>query len=335
VSVVIPAYNAERFIGIALSSLRAQSFQGWDAWIVDDGSGDRTLEIARRFAAADPRFNVLAQPNSGTPAVPRNRAITASRGPFVGFLDPDDYYMPGKLERQLAVMNGFPDVDMVFADNLLIDESGADKGERYLQRVGYLSRARPHLDAVGESVYLSRESFFAFTSAEVAGPSTSGVMVRRSALERQDRWFAEDLSIGEDLDLWFRIIERGRVAFVDEPLNAYRQHPGSLMNAGALTVRDSARAHVRNYRRARRYLGPEQRRLYRKRIAYLLFDMAYLHRLAGQGDQARTAYQRSLWWRPELRTAFAWLKTLVPPRTASAPGSRIGEPRVPRTGPRS
>jgi glycosyltransferase involved in cell wall biosynthesis len=332
VSVVIPAYDAERFIAVSLTSLRGQSLQNWDAWIVDDGSADRTLEIARSFADEDARLHVLTQPNSGTPAIPRNRAIASSRGPFVSFLDPDDFYLPGRLERQLEVMRGVPEVDMVFSDPILVDSAGRATGERYLERVGYLSRARPHLDAVGANLYVSRASFFAFTSAEVAGPSTSGVMVRRTALERQGRWFAEDLSVGEDLDLWFRIIERGRVAFVDEPLNAYRQHPASLMNAGVLTARDSARAHIRNYSRARRYLNAEQRRSYRRRIAALHFDVAYRHRLAGRGDQARTAYRRSLWWRPELRTALAWLKTLVPPRTSAA---SVGEPGVQGTdGPR-
>jgi glycosyltransferase involved in cell wall biosynthesis len=331
VSVIVPAFDAERFIGVALSSLCAQSVQDWDAWIVDDGSTDRTLEIARSFAVSDPRFQVLTQPNSGTPAVPRNKAIASSRGRFVSFLDPDDYYLPGRLERQLQVMRGFPEVDMVFSDPVLIDSTGA-VGDRYLQRVGYLTRASPHLDSVGDNVYVSRASFFAFTSAAIAGPSTSSVMVRRSALERQRQWFAEDLAIGEDLDLWFRIIERGRVAFVDEPLNAYRQHPGSLMNSGLRTVRDSARAHVRNYSRARRVLSPEQRRLYRKRIAALFFDAAYLHRLAGRAPRARAAYQRSLWWHPRLRTALAWLKTFVPPRSPTTAAAQDGTPGMPSAG---
>jgi glycosyltransferase involved in cell wall biosynthesis len=312
VSVIVPAFDAERFIGVALSSLCAQSVQDWDAWIVDDGSTDRTLEIARSFAVSDPRFQVLTQPNSGTPAVPRNKAIASSRGRFVSFLDPDDYYLPGRLERQLQVMRGFPEVDMVFSDPVLIDSTGAATGEKYLQRVRYLARALPHLDPVGPNVYISRASFFAFTCAEIAGPSTSGVLLRRSALERQSRWFAEDLAIGEDLDLWFRIIARGRVAFIDEPLSAYRQHEGSLMNSGLRTARDSARTHVRNYSRAKRMLSGEQRRLYRSRIASLFFDVGYQHRTEGHKALARSAYRRSFWWRPQLRTALAWLKTLAP-----------------------
>jgi glycosyltransferase involved in cell wall biosynthesis len=310
-SIVIPAYNVERFIATALSSLSAQSVQAWDAWIVDDGSTDRTLEIARNFAAADARLHVLTQPNSGTPAVPRNRAIAASRGAFVSFLDPDDYYLPGKLERQLDVMQRFPDVDLVFSDSQLIDEAGTATGERYLQRVNYLSRAGPHLERVAEDVYLSRPTFFGFTAAEIAGPCTSGVMVRRSALDRCGVWFAEDLSIGEDLDLWFRMIENGRVALVDEPLNAYRQHAGSLMKAGARTIADSVRAHVRNYVRSSRRLSGGQRKRYRSRIASLYFDLGYDHWLHGRTVDARAAYGRSMMWRPTLQAGMAWGKTFV------------------------
>lgn len=318
-SVIVPAYNVERYIAVALSSLRAQLADDWDAWIVDDGSTDRTLEIARGFAGDDPRFHVLTQANSGGPAIPRNRAIALSRGAFVGFLDPDDYYLPGKLSRQLDVMLAHPDVDMVFCDNLLIDETGAAPGERYLQRVNYLSRARPYLDAVGNNVYLSRASFYAFSSVEVAGPSTSGVLLRRSALLRCPTWFAEDLGVGEDLDLWFRIIENGRAAFIDEALNAYRQHSGSLMKAGIRTLDGSARAHMRNYARARTRLSAWQRRRYRSRIASLLFELGYAHWRQGDARAARNAYYRSLAWHPGLRTSLACLKTLLFRRAREAP----------------
>ncbi len=237
--------------------------------------------------------------------------IALSAGAFVSFLDPDDYYLPGRLARGLDVMRQHADVDMVFCDYLLVDESGASTGERYLQRVNYLTRAGAHLEAVGSGVYLSRPSFFAFTSAEIAGPSTSGVMLRRSALARFTEWFAEDLSIGEDLDLWFRIIENGRVAFIDEPLNAYRQHPTSLMRSGTRATIGTAKAHARNYSRARAKLSRQLRRRYRARIASLFFDLGYGLWKEGNTPHARVAYYQSMRWHPDIRTSIAWLKTLL------------------------
>jgi glycosyltransferase involved in cell wall biosynthesis len=208
-SVIVPAYNCERYLSAALASAKTQLADDWDVWVIDDGSTDHTLDIARAFAAEDPRFKVLTQPNSGGPAQPRNRAIALSTSAFLAFLDPDDYYLPGKLARQLQLMQVHPEVDLVFSDSIIVDEDGVATGQRYLQRVNYLPRAAPHLERVGQDAYVTRPSYYGFAATDVAGPTTSNVVLRRAALERYAEWFVEDLIVGEDLDLWFRMLGDG------------------------------------------------------------------------------------------------------------------------------
>lgn len=98
VSILIPAYNAERWIGGTLRSAQRQTWPHLEIIVVDDGSTDRTAEVAR--AAADARTRVLVQRNAGAAAA-RNAALRASTGDYVQFLDADDLLAPDKIERQL------------------------------------------------------------------------------------------------------------------------------------------------------------------------------------------------------------------------------------------
>lgn len=97
ISVIIPAYNVERYIVRCLNSLQAQTFQDWEAVCVDDGSTDRTPQILDEFAALDPRIRVIHQANSGVSAA-RNRAIQDIRGNYCLIMDSDDFLHPQLME---------------------------------------------------------------------------------------------------------------------------------------------------------------------------------------------------------------------------------------------
>src|SRR5687768_11758936 len=96
-SVVIPVYNVERYIADCLESLLAQSYLSFEAILVDDGSTDRSVAIAERYAAEDPRLRFVHQANAGLGAA-RNRGVAAARGTYLTFLDPDDLLVPGAYE---------------------------------------------------------------------------------------------------------------------------------------------------------------------------------------------------------------------------------------------
>src|SRR5262245_36702982 len=93
VSVITPAYNAASYLPETIASVLAQTHRDFELLIIDDGSTDDTLEVARRFAAADARISVASVPNSG-PAAARNAALRAARGEFIALLDSDDVIAP-------------------------------------------------------------------------------------------------------------------------------------------------------------------------------------------------------------------------------------------------
>lgn len=104
ISIITPSYNASRFIGQTIESVRMQTYQNWELIIVDDCSTDETPNILNRYANVEPRIKVhFLKENSGA-AVARNFALTQAKGSFVAFLDSDDCWKPEKLEKQLSFM---------------------------------------------------------------------------------------------------------------------------------------------------------------------------------------------------------------------------------------
>ena len=120
VSVVIPAFNGERFIGPTIESALAQTYSSVEIIVVDDGSTDATQEAVRRFGD---RVRYLRQSNQGGAAA-RNQGISAARGDWVAFLDQDDLWLPQKLERQAAVFLAEPSTVVCFTRWSRRDDQG-------------------------------------------------------------------------------------------------------------------------------------------------------------------------------------------------------------------
>jgi len=110
ISVVIPVYNCERYLGEAIESVLAQTYGPAEILVVDDGSTDHSADVAQRYA---PEVHYVSQPNSGAAAA-RNRGAELTRGVFLSFLDSDDLWLEDKLSRQMACFEENPQLDVVF-----------------------------------------------------------------------------------------------------------------------------------------------------------------------------------------------------------------------------
>jgi glycosyltransferase involved in cell wall biosynthesis/CDP-glycerol glycerophosphotransferase (TagB/SpsB family) len=115
VSVVMPAFNAARYIDRAINSVRGQTISDLELLVVDDGSTDDTIEVVARHGALDSRIRLFHQTNRG-PGPARNVAFRAAHGRFLAFLDSDDAWAPTFLERQLSLLERRPDVDVIFGN---------------------------------------------------------------------------------------------------------------------------------------------------------------------------------------------------------------------------
>ena len=116
-SVIIASYNHEKFIERTLKSLEEQTFQDFEIILIDDGSTDRTVEMAKK---ANSRAQIFVQQNQGVDAT-RNRGIELSKGKYICFVDSDDMSAPERFERQIAVMENDPEIGLVYSDAYMVD----------------------------------------------------------------------------------------------------------------------------------------------------------------------------------------------------------------------
>ena len=215
---VIPAFRSELTLGRTLASVVAQSKRVWQAIVIDDGSDDRTLEIARSWAGREARISVIDLPHGG-PSYARNAGIAAADSAWLVFLDSDDTVAPLFLATMLRTVDKRGgDVDVVACGSQRIDALG-----------GVNARVAPYpLDRNPLAVC-------------VAGPpgAIHSFLVRRSIVVDVDG-FDETLTTNEDWDLWLRIAGAGgRFAVVRRGLAHYWASSNSLTCGGENMVRDA------------------------------------------------------------------------------------------------
>ena len=206
VSVVIPAYNAERFLGEALESVAAQTYSAVETIVVDDGSSDRTAEVAATYDGV----KLIAQENAG-PSAARNRGFAACSGAIVAFHDSDDAMTSDKLEVQVGHLLDNAGVGCVLAEQELLIEAGAElpfwaEGTE----VPTVMTAKPEELADEPDVH------------------TMTMVVRREAFERIGG-FDEEMRMAEDVDWLLRASEANvGIARLPRVLLRRRVHPDSL-----------------------------------------------------------------------------------------------------------
>ena len=104
VSIIMPSYNAEKFIRESINSVLAQTYQNWELLITDDVSKDNTVSIVKQYAKNEPRIQLVEKTNNGGAGVARNDSILRAKGRYIAFLDSDDLWMPEKLSKQISFM---------------------------------------------------------------------------------------------------------------------------------------------------------------------------------------------------------------------------------------
>lgn len=127
VSIIMPSYNASRFIAESINSVLLQTYSDWELLIVDDCSRDNSVEIARKFADIDERVKIFSLEQNVGAAAARNVAIEQAKGQYIAFLDSDDVWNDNKLKKQLAFMkqNSYA---FTFSDYYVMEEDGRRTG---------------------------------------------------------------------------------------------------------------------------------------------------------------------------------------------------------------
>ena len=223
VSIIMPAYNGEGFIETAIRSVMVQTLTDWELIVIDDGSRDSTVEIARRMAKEDPRITVVRNEANMGVANTRNRGMDLAAGSYVALLDCDDAWYPEKLEKQVALARK-TGADIVYCSYAIVDAYGKKRCDDFL---------------VPETT-----DFDAFLTKSVISCST--VLMSQAIVER---YRFDGSYYHEDLALWLKILNDGYLACgVRDVLAVYRVMDGTRAS-------NKLKSAVRRWHIYRKFLG--------------------------------------------------------------------------------
>jgi glycosyltransferase involved in cell wall biosynthesis len=271
VSVVIPTYNYVRFLPRANESVLGQTYPSVECIVVDDGSTDGTAEMAGPYGC---RIRYIASTNRG-PAAARNLGAAAASGPYLAFLDADDWWAPEKLARQVRWLEEHKDFAAVGC--------GAASVDRNLQRLGQLSYSdlAESKDDNLRHVAVRRKWI---------GGSCSGIVIQTSAYMELGG-FDEALSGAEDWDLWMRLVAEYRISNLTETLVTIHRHGTGYARAAALAERQQWAVYRKATAQWTDVLNPTIRRRMR---ALILRDAACEYRAQGELKTALTRCVQSI-----------------------------------------
>jgi glycosyltransferase involved in cell wall biosynthesis len=209
IGVIIPAYNAARYLPFAIASVNSQTFEDWQILLVDDGSTDNTAEVVAPFIESlGTKIRYIKQENRGLPAA-RNTAIRASTTEFLALLDADDVWLPCRLSESLKAMADRPNAGLAYGLIRGIDPDD-NLGSTW---IGNLKNAEGH---IAPQIYMRK--------VELPCPT---ITFRRKCIDEVGI-FDETMRATEDRDLWLRIALKYEVAFIPVVLAYYRVSPHSM-----------------------------------------------------------------------------------------------------------
>lgn len=207
-SVIIPVYNAQDVLPIALESVLSQGIEDLEIILVNDGSKDNSLAVCRKYQGNDPRFVVIDQANGG-PGAARNAGLMHARGKYISFVDSDDTLQPDAYRHILSAAQA-RQADLIIAHfNILMNNQVIDRGyikdNRFMDRDAFLH----------ELAYRPGSYYF----SALWNKLYSSQVIREHGLQ-----FDHDLSWGEDFDFNMRYYKHiNTVGFVKEPVYNYRR----------------------------------------------------------------------------------------------------------------
>jgi len=202
-SVIIASYNHQGYIAETLGSLEQQTFQDFEIIIVDDGSTDKTVEVAR---STQSRAQIHTQQNQGVVAA-RNRGVSLAKGKYICFADSDDVVLPERFAKQVALLDGDDELGLVFADALIIDSTGA--------QIGRFSDVYP---VVPGDVAQMLAMHYCFT------PMIT-VMVRADVFKKTGPF--EKPGPISDYMKWIEVAHISKAHYDPEPMGCWRRHLAS------------------------------------------------------------------------------------------------------------
>lgn len=298
VSVIIPSYNAARFLPEAIDSVRQQTLPADEIIVIDDGSIDDTENIVKSLG---PDIIYIRQTNAGVSAS-RNKGIGIATGEYIAFLDADDRWLPQKLEHQTKVLVANPHVGLIATDRAEVNAKGDLLLASLFKKQG--------LYDVFENLHGSPVPNALSSLIRVNFIPTSSVLVRKSILEKVGV-FDTTIRYGEDLELWARIALEYEIVCLPEVLIYYRRHNTNATKATEKLLLDMVRV-MKNIRTLGAGVLEKEGVNADIIVAQHLWDLAYWYFTSTNPKRAYAPFLESFQEKPSFRTLVYMCLCLLP-----------------------
>jgi len=203
-SVIIPLYNKAPYIAKAIESVLGQTYCDFEVIVIDDGSTDQSLEVAKTFE--NKSITIVSQPNSGV-STARNNGVKIAKHPYICFLDADDWWHPTFLEEMKQLITDFPDAG-IYGSGYYIVKNGKERIAPIGVPQGFKRGIIDYCEVYAKTLCM---------------PLTSISVVIPKHIFDEEKGFKSQLKFGEDFDLWIRITLKHKVILVNKPLAYYNQ----------------------------------------------------------------------------------------------------------------
>jgi glycosyltransferase involved in cell wall biosynthesis len=288
VSINLCCYNSERFLAETLKSIENQTFKDWELVVVNDGSSDSTELMVMEFKDRGFPVVYLYQENKGL-GYSRNVALSLSRGDYVAFIDHDDMWAPGKLQKQVEMLDNMPDIDFCYSNyNILSGQ---------IRRNVFFKKKQPEGAVFGE--FLHRYPVAVLT-----------VMVRKKAVLGLASLFNENYHLSEEYDLFMRLLYKSKAQYIHEPLACYRIH----REMGSLKFIDQWPVEMEQIISTLKKLSPTAEDEYEEEFKYLQAKIGYYHARAEMAKANNKEARRYLqpYWHTDHQFLVLYFITFLP-----------------------
>ncbi len=249
ISVVIPCYNAEKYIKETIESVLNQDNENFELIIVDDGSQDDSEKIIKSFK--DKRIRYIYQKNAGVSAA-RNKGITNAFGRYIAFLDSDDLFLEANLRKKIEILESNKSISLIHSAEIKFDT--------FTQEIIEIVKGKQ-----GEVL----DDLLSLSTNVIHSPSS--VIASKAVLDKLGG-FDPNLSTSADWDMWVRLASITSFAYLEEPLVKYRVHPAQMHLNISLMEKDMSYAFKKNEELFK------SKNFYRECLAnlYLILSACYL-----------------------------------------------------------
>ncbi|MFT6734680.1 MAG: glycosyltransferase involved in cell wall biosynthesis [Ulvibacter sp.] len=300
ISVVIPAYNAGKYIEECINSVLEQKCSNLEVIVVDDCSTDNTRKIVSQFDADIVKYICLDK-NFGGPSKPRNVGVKAAKGQYIVMLDADDLLIDNSIQQRIDILKADQEIACVFSDGKRFDESNGDHSGTFLSQHSYFIDLFEQYNQNTWVKFSSKDAYRTLAKGDYILPS--GLIVRKSVYDNIGL-YDECVTNSQDLDMSLRIAKTYPIAYLDITGFKQRVHASSISAQGYKLLENKIILLKKNLIRSDDKVAISA---FKCKISENYTSLAYYYRMINNYKLAKEYYSNSLRYSRNLKAVKGWL----------------------------